>query len=133
MGNWCLNSIAYSVERIADSKKLNAKRYPLNAKVFCSVVLILILIMLSDIVFAIESRTFDGRIDFLHKDISLCLDLKDSGKLEVSGNVEGERYNLKLKLRHLKFGRSDLSTDFYASGVILKGADGRIKSIKGKA
>lgn len=83
--------------------------------------------------FAIESQTFDGKIDFLHKDIFFSLDLKDSGKLEVSGNVEGERYNLKLKLRHLKFGRSDLSTDFYASGVILKGADGRIKSIKGKA
>src|SRR3989338_6564542 len=95
--------------------------------------LILNLIMPTDIVFAIESKTFDGRIDFLHKDISFSLDLKYNGKLEVSGNLEGERYNLKLKLRHLKFGRSDLSTDFYASGVILKGADGRIKSIKGKA
>ena len=81
----------------------------------------------------VESRTFDGRIDFLHKDIFFSLDLRDSGKLEVSGNIEGERYNLKLKLRHLKFGRSDLSTDFYASGVIIKGADGRIKSIKGEA
>jgi hypothetical protein len=83
--------------------------------------------------FAIESRTFDGRIDFLHKDIFFSLDLKDKGKLEVSGNIAGERYNFKLKLRHLKFGRSDLSTDFYASGVLLKMADGRIKSIKGKA
>lgn len=93
----------------------------------------LLVFFINDTGFAIESQTFDGRIDFLRKDIFFSLDLKDSGKLEVSGSIEGERYNLKLKLRHLKFGRSDLSTDFYASGVLLKGTDGRIKSIKGKA
>lgn len=103
-------------------------------QVLASIILVCLSVFLAVIsCFAIESRTFDGRIDFLHKDISFSLDLKDNGKLEVSGNIEGERYNLKLSLRHLKFGRSDLSTDFYASGVLLKGADGRIKSIKGKA
>lgn len=81
----------------------------------------------------IENKTFDGKIDFLNKDISFVLDLKEQGKLEVSGSVLDDKYELKLSLRHIKFARSDILTDFYASGAYKKGPDGKFKSLRGKA
>ncbi len=53
--------------------------------------------------------------------------------LEISGSIDEGRYNLTASLRHIKFGKSDISTDFYASGVILRTKEGRLKSIKGRA
>ncbi|HLD41266.1 MAG TPA: hypothetical protein VJA84_03715, partial [Candidatus Omnitrophota bacterium] len=44
-----------------------------------------------------------------------------------------EKYSLTASLRHIKFGKSDISTDFYASGIILRTKEGKLKSVKGKA
>ena len=105
-----------------------------RSQVLASIILVCLSVSpIIDSCFAIESKTFDGRIDFLHKDLTFCLDLKAQGRLEISGNVEGESYNLKLAIRHLKFGKSDLLTDFYTSGIILKKPDGKVEAIKGKA
>lgn len=91
------------------------------------------LLFINTFCLAIESKTFDGKIDFFNKNISLTLDLKEQGKLEVSGALDGDKYNLRLALRHIKFGKSDLLTDFYATGIIIKSEDGKLKTIKGKA
>ncbi len=53
--------------------------------------------------------------------------------LDISGSIEEGKYNLTASLRHIKFGKSDISTDFYAAGIILRTKEGRLKSIKGKA
>ena len=105
-----------------------------RSQVLASIILVCLSVSpIIDSCFAIESKTFDGRIDFLHKDLTFCLDLKAQGRLEISGNVEGESYNLKLAIRHLKFGKSDLLTDFYTSGIILKKPGAAVKAMKGKA
>ena len=80
-----------------------------------------------------ETKTFDGRINFFSKDASLIFDLKEQGRLEVAGNTQGDKYSLNVSLKHIKFGKSDLSTDFYSSGIIIKAEDGKIKAVKGKA
>lgn len=80
-----------------------------------------------------ETKTFDGRINLFNKDASFIFDLKEQGKLEVTGNTEGDKYSVSLSLKHIKFGKSNLSTDFYSSGVIIKTEDGKIKAVKGKA
>ena len=80
-----------------------------------------------------ETKTFDGRINLFSKEASLTFDLKEQGKLEVTGNTQGDKYSLNVSLKHIKFGKSDLSTDFYSSGIIIKAEDGKIKAVKGKA
>lgn len=95
--------------------------------------LLLNLIVSPNLIFAIENKTFDGRIDFLNKDLSFALDLKEQGKLEISGSASDNKYNLKLSLRHIKFARSDILTDFYASGSYEEGFDEKLKSLRGKA
>ena len=84
-------------------------------------------------ILAQETKTFAGRINFFSKDASLIFDLKEQGRLEVAGNTEGDKYSLSLSLKHIKFGKSDLSADFYSSGIIIKAEDGKIKAAKGKA
>lgn len=79
-----------------------------------------------------ETKTFDGKINFFNKDVSFIFDLKDRGKLEAAGNTQGNNYSVSVSLKHIKFGKSDLSTDFYSSGTIIK-EDGKIKAVKGKA
>ena len=44
-----------------------------------------------------------------------------------------EKYNLTISLRHIKLGKSDISADFYAAGIILRTKEGKLKSVKGKA
>lgn len=83
--------------------------------------------------FAISNKTFDATIDFCRKDLSFVVDLNEQGKVLVSGNVEGDTYTINFTLRHLKFGKSDLSTDFYTSGIIVKTKEGLVEAIKGKA
>lgn len=113
MESWCLN---------------NGSR---NAP---SIILACLLILLAaQSCLAIESKTFDGTIDFQNKGISFSLDLKEKGKLEVSGIIEGDSYRIKLVLRHIKFGKSDLLTDFYAQGIMIKNQEGGLLALKGKA
>lgn len=107
MGNWCLN------------------KFRILFFAFC---------LLSTEAFAIESKTFDGIIDFQHKGISFNLDLGEKGRLEVLGGIEGESYHIKISLRHIKFGKSNLVTDFYTQGVIIRdAATAKLKCVKGKA
>ncbi len=82
---------------------------------------------------AIENKTFEGMIDFSKKDISFSLNLQEQGEAKVSGKREGDTYDIKVMLRHLKFGKSDLSTDFYTGGVLIKAEDGKSQTAKGKA
>ncbi len=49
------------------------------------------------------------------------------------GFATEEKYSLTASLRHIKFGKSDISTDFYASGIILRTKEGKLKSVKGRA
>lgn len=114
MRRWCLN---------------NSRRSRFSMFILAG----LLVLFAKDSCFAIETKTFDGKIDFLNKGLSFNLDLKERGRLEVSGSVEGDRYNFKLALRHVKFGKSDISTDFYAIGTIVQAQGGSLKSIKGKA
>lgn len=105
------------------------------ARGFLFVVLNISFLLLSPAaeVFGIENRTFDGKIDFLNKGISFNLDLKDGGKLEASAGLQDNKYTIKLVLRHIKFGKSDILTEFYASGTILRGRGGRPEAVRGKA
>lgn len=97
-------------------------------------ILFFALCFLSSEAFAIESKTFDGIIDFQNKGISFNLDLKEKGKLEFSGGIDGDSYRIKISLRHIKFGKSNLVTDFYAQGIIVRDAKtAELKGVKGKA
>lgn len=120
MRRWCLSN----------KSKVKSKK----SKVLINIILALLAIFFTiQRCFAIDTKTFDGKIDFLNKDISFVLDLKEQGRLEVSGSVNDDKYNLKLSLRHIKFARSDILTDFYASGSYERSPDGKFKSLRGKA
>jgi general secretion pathway protein K len=70
----CLFQLAYSVERIADSKKLNAKRYPLNAKKGSILIVILwALFFLSMLAVAVNA--------YIWPSLSLAGKLKDRAKM----------------------------------------------------
>jgi hypothetical protein len=97
-------------------------------------ILLFALCLLSTEAAAIESKTFDGIIDFQNKGISFNLDLEEKGRLEVSGGIEGDSYRVKISLRHIKFGKSNLVTDFYAQGIIIRDpTTAKLKCVKGKA
>lgn len=107
MGSWCLNKFR---------------------------ILFFALCLLPAGAFAIESKTFDGIIDFQNKGINFNLDLEEKGRLEVSGGIDGDSYRIKISLRHIKFGKSNLVTDFYARGIIIRdAANAKLKCVKGKA
>ena len=80
-----------------------------------------------------ETKTFDGRIDFFSQYASFIFDLKEQGILSAAGNKQGDNYNIHLSLKHIRFGNSDISCDFYSSGIIIKAENGKIKAVKGKA
>lgn len=107
MGSWCLNKFR---------------------------ILLFALCFMQPEAFAIESKTFDGVIDFQNKGINFNLDLEEKGRLEVSGGIDGDSYRMKISLRHIKFGKSNLVTDFYAQGIIIRdAATAELKCVKGKA
>lgn len=83
--------------------------------------------------FAIENKTFDATIDFLNKGVSFRVNLQEQGQAKVSAKIEGATYDINVILRHIKFGQSDLSTDFYARGVIIRTKEGKLSTAKGKA
>ena len=124
------------------SKSKKAKRKSQNQKVkgksfdFLLVVLpfsFLVLTLVFDAAFALENRSFESTIDFLNKDITFNLDLKENGKLEASGGWKENKYNIKLALKHIKFGKSDILSEFYASGIITRSPEGKPAAIKGRA
>ncbi|TAN62609.1 hypothetical protein EPN16_01145, partial [bacterium] len=100
----------------------------------CIILACLLILLAVKSSLAIESKTFDGVIDFQNKGISFNLDLEEKGRLEVSGGIEGDSYRIKISLRHIKFGKSNLVTDFYTQGIIIRDpAAAKLKSVKGKA
>ena len=82
---------------------------------------------------ALENRTFDAQVDFLARSSKAHLELKDKGSLDIAAKFDDEKYEAHIVLRHIKFGQSDLSTDFYTSGTILRTSGKGLKLVKGKA
>lgn len=109
---WCLN-----------------KTFRILIFLFCCVGLSI----LSKEALAQETKTFDGRIDFFSQYASFIFDLKEQGMLSAAGNTQGDNYSLHVSLKHVRFGKSDISCDFYSSGIIIKAGSGKIKAVKGKA
>ena len=91
---------------------------------------------------AFAGKTFDGTIDFKNKGISFNLDLREKGRLALTGAGNADAYNIALTLKHIKLGKSDISTDFYATAAVVSANSGGAgagqnsfagKSLSGKA
>ncbi|OGX14551.1 MAG: hypothetical protein A2Y01_04490 [Omnitrophica WOR_2 bacterium GWC2_44_8] len=124
---WCLN------KNLRLRRKLSACAYGGFQLKFFIVLSYGIIFFRCSLCSAIENKTFDATVDFLKKDVSLSLNLQGGQVAKVQAKIEADTYDISLSLRHMRFGKSDLSTDFYSSGVITKAENGRIVAVKGKA
>lgn len=121
MGNWCLSN----------GPRALGVSYRAIPSIILACLLVLFTVKSGS---AIDSKAFDGIIDFQRKGVSFNLDLEEKGKLEFSGGIEGDSYRIKISFRHIKLGKSTLVTDFYSQGSIVRDEKtSELKCLKGMA
>jgi hypothetical protein len=134
MGNWCLSR---------GKKQRPENRGQKTEKIFfCLLLYVFCLLSKMGHCLAFGGKTFDGVIDFKNRDISFNLDLQEKGRLALTATSNAGAYSISLALKHIKLGKSEVSTDFYAAGTIVSVNNGGVgykqsgvlgKSLSGRA